>query len=174
MVRSFAAVVLLAGSLVACGGRSAAAPTATLPPPVAGATPETRTAPPTGTTSAIPTPVLSPTMVVPRANPSVTPGLEVAERKVTLDDNGKTIDLRVGDRFLLALEGNYDWSVAVDDPSIVGRVAGITTIRGAQGVYEARKPGQTTLAATGDPPCRKAQPPCLAPSRSFQVRLVVR
>jgi hypothetical protein len=52
-------------------------------------------------------------------------------------------------------------------------VPNISVITGAQGVYAAKQPGQTTLTASGDPVCRTAQPPCGAPSRAFRVQIVV-
>src|SRR5205814_5480253 len=90
-------------------------------------------------------------------------------RTVTLSDDGRTIDMVVGERFLLALGDQLDWTVRVADPRVVGRVVNVTVVRGAQGLYEARQPGTTTLEATGDPPCRKARPPCGAPSRLLRV-----
>ena len=56
---------------------------------------------------------------------------------------------------------------------IVSRVIGITVVRGAQGVYVAHQPGSTQLTAAGDPVCRQSQPPCGAPSRLFQIQIVV-
>ena len=94
-------------------------------------------------------------------------------RRVTLADAGQTIALKVGERFLLALGEGYEWSVRVDDQSIVSRVPNVTVVRGAQGLYQARKPGETTLHASGDPACRKSTPPCAMPSRDFRVQIVV-
>lgn len=92
---------------------------------------------------------------------------------VGLQDNGQTIHVSVGQRFLLSLGAEYNWQVNVADQSVVSRVVNITVIRGAQGVYEAHKAGQTTLEATGDPACRSQQPPCAMPSIIFQVTVVV-
>lgn len=92
---------------------------------------------------------------------------------VGLQDNGKTITVGVGQRFLLNLGAIYNWQVNVADQSVVSRVVNITVIRGAQGVYEAHQAGQTTLEATGDPACRSLQPPCAMPSILFQVTVVV-
>lgn len=64
--------------------------------------------------------------------------------------------------------------MSVADPMIVSRVVNVLVIRGAQGIYEAKQPGTTTLTATGDPPCRKVQPPCMLPSRIFRVQITVR
>jgi hypothetical protein len=93
---------------------------------------------------------------------------------VTRQDDGQTITLKAGQRFLLNLgEGTYTWSPVVADESVVSRVIGITVIRGAQGIYEAHQAGQTTLIATGDPLCRSQKPACAMPSISFQVNIVV-
>lgn len=96
------------------------------------------------------------------------------ELTVTRQNDGQTITLQVGQRFLLNLgEDTFTWSPVVTDESVVSRVIGITVIRGAQGIYEAHKSGQTTLVATGDPHCRSQKPACGMPSISFQVNIVV-
>jgi hypothetical protein len=104
------------------------------------------------------------------ATPSATPG---SGRIVTIADDGQIIALRVGDSFLLQLGDAWNWNVTVADQSIVSRKIGVMVIRGAQGIYVAHKAGQTILTAVGDLPCRSAQPPCAAPSRIFQVTIVV-
>ena len=92
---------------------------------------------------------------------------------VTLEDNGKTITLKPGDRFLLNLGDSYDWEVTIADQTVVSRVIGVLTIRGSQGLFEARQTGTTTLTANGNPTCLAAQPPCKLPSRTFQVQIDV-
>ena len=92
---------------------------------------------------------------------------------VTLADEGMTVRLRVGDRFLLNLGDPYIWNVSIADPAIVSRVVNIAVVRGAQGVYEGRAAGETRLEAVGDLPCRQSRPPCLAPSRLFRLTIVV-
>jgi hypothetical protein len=94
-------------------------------------------------------------------------------RIITLDDNGKTITLQVNENFLLQLGEGYDWNITVDDQAVLSRKVNVLVIRGAQGIYEAHKPGRTTLSAIGDPPCRRATPPCAAPSRLFRLYIVV-
>ncbi len=91
--------------------------------------------------------------------------LSVNTRTITLADDGQTITLHVGERFLLELGEGYDWAVTVADESIVGRVA--------QNLYEAHQPGRTTLTARGDPLCRKVRPRCGVPSRLFRLQVVV-
>ena len=113
------------------------------------------------------------TATVPAGNGITGVSTSAGQQTVTLADNGKTIDLQVGQSFLLALGTGYDWSVDLADQSVVSRVVGILVVRGAQGIYKAHQPGHTTLTAVGDPPCRKAQPACGLPSRLFKVDIVV-
>ena len=104
------------------------------------------------------------------ASPSASPA---ALASVTLADDGRTVSLQISQRLLVNLGEEFDWTVQVTDPSIISRVPNITVVRGAQGVYQANRAGQTALSATGDPVCRKAQPACAAPSRAFQVQISV-
>lgn len=118
-------------------------------------------------------------------NPAVTFGLDIVSspaaavstpsgtRSVTLADNGTPVTMHVGDTFLLNLGEGYDWTVNVADQSVLSREVNVLVIRGAQGIYRALKPGTTTLTATGDPLCRKANPPCGLPSRLFKVTVEV-
>jgi hypothetical protein len=92
---------------------------------------------------------------------------------VTLNDKDKIITLKVGQRFLLKLGETYDWTVIPDDPTILSRVPNVMVVRGAQGLYEAHKAGQTVLAAQGDPACLKSTPPCKAPSILVRFKIVV-
>lgn len=93
---------------------------------------------------------------------------------VTLGDDSKTIPLKLGERFLLNLDGYYDWTVTVDDPAIVSRLPDLPSVAGSQGVFQAAAVGQTVLTAVGDPPCRQVKPACGAPSRLFRVTMTVR
>jgi len=95
-------------------------------------------------------------------------------REVTLADDGSTLILSVGEHFLLALGWDHDWRVEVSDSPVVGRIINIAVVRGAQGVYEAREPGETDLVATGVPTCRSANPPCDKPDRTFRIHLVIK
>ncbi len=92
---------------------------------------------------------------------------------VTLADDGQTLSLQVGERFLLDLGKEYTWTVNIDNPTIVGPVLNAPVRPGVQGLYEAFRSGSTTLTAAGDPLCRQAQPPCATPSRQFHLQLVV-
>ena len=79
-----------------------------------------------------------------------------AASRVTLDDNGKTITMHVGETFLLAL-GDQSWDVQVADQSVLARVPNVMVVRGAQGIYRALKAGTTTVTATGKPNCAAGQ-----------------
>jgi hypothetical protein len=93
---------------------------------------------------------------------------------VTLDDQGKTINMAVGDSFLLKLGEAYTWDVSISDQAVLSRVMGIAVIRGAQGVYQAHQAGTVALSASGDPQCRQSQPPCAMPSLQFSVTIKVK
>ena len=98
----------------------------------------------------------------------------IPENGITLDDNGKTFNLKVGDSFLLNLGADvYDWTVTVDNETIVHLKMGVMVIKGAQGIYDALAPGTAVLSATGDPHCRQSNPPCGAPSILFTITVVV-
>jgi hypothetical protein len=92
---------------------------------------------------------------------------------ITLDDQGKTINLAVGQSFLLKLGEEYTWEVTISDQTVLSRVKGILVVQGAQGVYAAQQVGTVTLTANGDPLCRQSQPQCEAPSIQFQITIVV-
>ncbi len=131
------------------------------------ATPEVRIE-----SSGIAVAVTTPVSVLP--DPSATPSAPkvlISPAEVTLADYRATVQLQVGQRFVLRLsdDATYDWAVTMPDEAILKRLGDK-----GQGVYEAAKQGQTTLTASGDPSRRKVQPPCLRPSISFLVQLSVR
>jgi hypothetical protein len=95
-------------------------------------------------------------------------------RIVTLADSGKTLFLHRGESFLLKLGEGFDWTIKIDNRSIVRRVPNVMVVRGAQGIYRAHNAGSTKLTAVGDPLCRKATPACAAPSRLFTLKIRVR
>ena len=131
-----------------------------------GATPE-------ATPAVMPSPAGTQPAPEPTANPPSGPAAD-GPQTVTLDDQGKTIQMAVGQSFLLKLGEDYEWEVTVSDQSVVSRVKNIAVVRGAQGVYDALHAGTVTLTATGDPACRQSQPPCAAPSRLFTMTIVVK
>ncbi len=121
-----------------------------------------------------PTPLATP---VPTIDPAVTSAptdpADSGEITVTLEDQGKTIHLKVGQTFLLKLGEDYSWDISVGNEDVIYRVRTITVIHGAQGLFSANHAGTTTLTATGDPVCREAKPACATPSIQFGVTLVV-
>ena len=92
---------------------------------------------------------------------------------VTIDDAGKPVSLRVGDRFLLFLQdGAYEFSPTVLDETILRKVTDVE-IPGSQGVFEALRSGNTKLTAIGELPCHKTTPACLAPTLSVEFTVLV-
>ena len=90
---------------------------------------------------------------------------------ITQENNNQTIELNVGDTFLLKLGEEYMWNIEIDNDDVVSRVKNIAVIRGAQGIYEAKMPGSVTLSAVGDLPCREEVPPCAAPTILFKIQI---
>jgi hypothetical protein len=101
-------------------------------------------------------------------------GNAIPENGITLEDKGKTFKLKVGDSFLLNLGTDvYDWTVTVDNESVLRLKMGVMVIRGAQGIYDALAPGTATISATGNPLCLQSNPPCGAPSILFTITVIV-
>lgn len=123
------------------------------------------------------TPALGIDLRVPPTRPArsspVATASPAAGLSVTLADDGRTITVQNGQRLLLNLGNEFDWTVDVEDESIVSRVPGVTVVAGAQGIYAANRVGKTALSATGDPLCRKQQPACAQPSRAFKLTIAV-
>ena len=93
---------------------------------------------------------------------------------VTIEDGDKTLTLRVGDRFLLFLKTpQYTWRIAQLDSTILKQVDDASLIQGAQGVFEAVGRGQTELVAVGELPCHGADPPCMALTGGFILKIIV-
>jgi hypothetical protein len=96
------------------------------------------------------------------------------QKIVTLADSGQTITLLVGESFLLKLGDIYNWDISISDQNVVSRVKNVMMILGAQGIYDALKPGTVTMTATGDPQCRQSVPACMMPSILFSITIVVK
>ena len=168
----FISIMVMAFLLAGCGGVSSGG----IPP--TGATPTGSGLPtliplPTATQPPTSAPQIMPTVTPPSTEtPGSVPG-EAGSKTVTLDQNGQTINLAVGQSFLLKLGEQYDWTVTVADPAVISREVNVTVIRGAQGIYLAHERGRTTLSASGDPLCAQDTPPCKMPSILFKVEVVV-
>ncbi len=92
---------------------------------------------------------------------------------VTLADQGKTINMTVGQRFLLKLGADYTWNITISDENVISQVPNIPLVFGAQGIYNANAAGTATLTAAGDPTCLQSTPACATPSIQFSITVVV-
>ena len=95
-------------------------------------------------------------------------------RVVVFEDNARTITLKTGQKFLLHLKNEpYQWIATVKEPRVIRLAETSSSIRGSQGIYEALRPGKTSLTAEGELPCHKMNPPCMAATLAFEARFVV-
>jgi hypothetical protein len=93
---------------------------------------------------------------------------------LTLEDTGKTINLKVGDKFQVVLQKEgYTWTLDTSDAKLVIPLASEPLLPGAQGVFQATGAGIVHLSAVGELPCHQSNPPCSAPILGFQVTLVI-
>ena len=91
---------------------------------------------------------------------------------LTLADLGKTIDLAVGQQFLVKLGGGYAWTVHFAELTNVVAVPTLLPILGAQGIYEPVAPGKTSFIASGEPDCSsKNDPSCPKTPLVFEVTI---
>lgn len=133
--------------------------------------------PPVNVTQSGPVPIVSTS--IPQGSSALSSPTSTAvlppngERIVALGDNGQTIILQPGQRFLLALGDGYTWEINITDTAVVSRVIGVSIVKGGQGIFEARQPGETELLASGDPLCRNEKPACMMPSLVFQIKIIV-
>ena len=98
---------------------------------------------------------------------------DIPPRTVTLDDSGTTLRIAVGDRLLIRLGSDLDWTLETYDAAILAEVPSRSLDKGVQALLQAKQRGTTQLSLIGDPPCAKSRPPCNAPSRQFRVTVVV-
>jgi hypothetical protein len=111
--------------------------------------------------------------VTPSATAAPQPTIPGKPLILTMADSGKTITLKVGQRFVLQLRDTYEWTVAVQEPAVIGQVPSPTPAPGIQGVYEALSKGATTVHADGLPFCAKVQPRCMMATLAFELRVIV-
>jgi hypothetical protein len=160
-------------SLLACGCGQAGGQIPSPTPAGVGPTPMVGTAvPPSGTVQSPPLGSITPTGVPePGSLPPLTPDAG-GTVTVTLNDLNRVVEMHVGDALQLSLEApGYDWQVGVGDRQILREEIAPT---GGKGLYRAIAPGTTTLHAEGLLPCHKANPPCEAPTRTFEITVHVR
>lgn len=92
---------------------------------------------------------------------------------ITLDQDGATFAMRVGDTVTLTLGTTYNWSVGPMDTNVVRPVVNIAAPpAGTQGTFTAVGAGSTDLTASGGLNCPAMQP-CPAIARLFRVHLIV-
>jgi hypothetical protein len=96
-------------------------------------------------------------------------------RIILIDDNLKTINVAVGENVMLLLNKEpYEWTPSVQDSSIFQKVQDPPLMKGAQGIFQAKRIGSTQLSAIGEIPCNSAERPCLPSSAlQFTVDIVV-
>jgi hypothetical protein len=94
-------------------------------------------------------------------------------RTLTFADNGQTVSLATGERFLvrLGIGNSYITTIHIDDPGVVSRVDSGRPPAGSQGVFKANVPGETSLTITASPRCYLS---CLLASFWFHVQILVR
>jgi hypothetical protein len=85
--------------------------------------------------------------------------------EATLMDNGKTFNMKVGDKLKLNLDWNYAWSTtSISNPAVIA---------GFQDGYFALASGSSTLTLTGDPDCLNSTLLCGLPSIMFSITVIV-
>ena len=154
--------------LAACAAPSEPDPGLPSPTPVSTLPPDAKNDP-TPTTSAVSAPTGNGTPLA----PTHTPDAQLETPTITLSDNGSTLKLKQGQRFLLNLGEAYEWQLVVADQSIVSRVKNVMVVRGAQGLFDALNPGQSEVSAMGDPVCRSEKPACTQPTLLFRLTVIV-
>jgi hypothetical protein len=120
-----------------------------------------------------PRPTLTATTIIPTPTENLDPDYYFIGRMISLDDVGKTIQMREGQDFYLSLGENYTWKVEIDPPDLVSQNLKITPEPGDQGIFIARDSGLGVLRATGVPACRQSNPPCARPDLLFHVFIQV-
>lgn len=108
----------------------------------------------------------------PAGGPPLTPDAS-GTLTYTFDDRARQAILGVGDTLVLSLKSTHDWTVSGGDP-VLSQTGVSQDADGQKFTYKAIKQGQTRLQATGDPPCRKSNPPCGAPSFFMEVEVIVK
>jgi hypothetical protein len=93
---------------------------------------------------------------------------------LTLADQGKTIDLKVGQQFLVALGGGYAWKVDFQELKNIVVVPTLLPIFGSQGLFEPIASGRVSFKAKGEPNCNKEEGgPCPQNPVDFEVTIAI-
>ena len=131
----------------------------------------------TGTGTVVGTVVTAPPPTTPPPHPTTTSApLPGQGRTVTVTeaDSGKSYTLHRGDHLVVQLQGNsYEWTEpASSNDAVLHRTSGSSGTT-ATATFSATGDGKADVTSTGDAPCRKSTPPCMVPSRLFQVSVTV-
>ena len=139
----------------------------------------------TGETSPKPTSIEASATPEPQPSKSPLPSPTGSERPVRLvevdeNDAGKTITLYVGDMLIVTLHGSdgFLWKPPESSDASVLLRAGVTTEtpngeRNEVAKFRAESAGTAQVTSTQDPTCREANPPCMAPSRAYEITVRV-
>ena len=112
-----------------------------------------------------------PTGETPPAPPS-----DDAPYPVRTDDDGRTFTIAVNQGIAVFLDGDesFRWSeLDISDTSVVHGESGQATGGDQEWKFVGLKRGRVTITSTQDPACRDSTPPCDAPSRAWQITVVV-
>jgi hypothetical protein len=146
-------------STIAASGHASGPPVTAKPVPASPTTSEVPHSPPT---TAVSTP--------PGGHQTVT---------VSEADNGRSYTMHPGDTLYVGLAGGtgFYWSKPQSSDESVLQPTGPAYMPTANGgnaaAFLANADGHADVTSTGDPPCRQANPPCMAPSKSFVVYVTV-
>ena len=91
---------------------------------------------------------------------------------ITRADDGKTVAANLGDSVLVKLGDDFNWTITASGQPLLRRVPNVLLIRGAQGLYDVQRPGETDWTATGSPICAPEQP-CPLLLATFRVHISV-
>jgi predicted secreted protein len=95
-------------------------------------------------------------------------------RVITLEDAKQSIRLSVGERFLIALEKeSYEWTLILQNETVIREVKDSPRPPKSQGIFQAEQKGTAMISATGELPCHKLKPACLAPSLAAEFTFIV-
>jgi hypothetical protein len=122
------------------------------------------------------TPKSSPSEPAASGKTAPTPSSDDAPYPARNDDDGKNYTIEVNEGIAVLLDGDesFRWSeLVISDTSVVYGESGRATDGDQEWKLVGLKPGRVTVSSTQDPACREATPPCGAPSRSWQITIVV-
>jgi hypothetical protein len=86
--------------------------------------------------------------------------------------HNKTVHLKVGDEFLLALADDIDWKVTLSNQDVVEQLRTTEALQGTQGIFKAKKPGKVTLEAGGGKKCAAGEA-CILIYATFTTTIIV-